>query len=155
MSLVLFDRQIWVLFCCCCLLGWPEFWDGASLYSPGCPGTSSVEQTGLNSEPHWPLLPGAGINVCSSARPAHLVDACLYVSVGVREATIYKRKGEPTGRKNGRSRVGHRCDQDIRQGQSVCKGPGEARGWMRGVLGTINKNKFCLIILLHLKLYAN
>jgi hypothetical protein len=34
-------------FFCFCLFVFLYFWDSISLYSPGCPGTHSVDQTGL------------------------------------------------------------------------------------------------------------
>jgi hypothetical protein len=74
-------------------------------------------------------------------------NACFYVSVGVSVVTLYKiRKEEPEERKNGRSGVGQSCDQNVRQARSRWKGTGKARGWRRGVGGTINKNKFCFIM---------
>ena len=52
----LFKIQFFLVFffCCCCLVGWffcfvlsLVFRDRVSLYSPGCPGTHSVDQAGL------------------------------------------------------------------------------------------------------------
>jgi hypothetical protein len=49
--MVVFVVEFVCLFCCC-LLFWFWFWflvfrDRVSLYSPGCPGTHSVNQAGL------------------------------------------------------------------------------------------------------------
>jgi hypothetical protein len=49
-----FSFFLFFFFCCCCLVGWffcfvlsLVFRDRVSLYSPGCPGTHSVDQAGL------------------------------------------------------------------------------------------------------------
>ena len=43
------------------------FRDRVSMYSPGCPGTHSVDQAGLNSETHLPLPPRVlGLQVCAT-----------------------------------------------------------------------------------------
>jgi hypothetical protein len=42
-----FEEEVFLFVCFCCFLFVCLFWDRVPLYSPGCPGTHSVDQAGL------------------------------------------------------------------------------------------------------------